>query len=108
MFNKKKGTINPEISIENFTFANAKEAIGKDGLACWGYMLYDTKFGRRVALVSNDNHLYSLPTRYVSDFDAITDEEREIVMGGKPLAFREFVTKDGAKTVIASIDGMDI
>ena len=108
MFEKKKITVNPEVDITGFTFVKAAEAIGKEGLVCWGHLIYNSKFGEGVALVANDGCLYNLPSRYVADFKSCTDEENEFVMSGKKLEFREYETKAGQKTVIASIDGKDI
>lgn len=108
MFNKKVRTINPEIDITGFPFVKAAEGVGIDGLVCWGYMLYTSKFGKGVALVANDGKLYNLPSRYVAEFENISDSDREFVMSGKPLAFREYTAKSGNVTIIASIDGMDI
>ena len=108
MFESRVRTINPDVNIEGFEFKKAAEGVGKNDLVCWGYLFYKSKFGAGVALVANDHTLYNLPTRYVAEFEKITEDERAIVMAGKPLEFREYETKSGQKTIIASIDGNDI
>lgn len=108
MFDKRKNTVNPEIETEGFEFKKAADGVGKSGLVCWGYIIYTSQYGEGVALVANDKAFYNLPSRYVANFKTISDEDREFVMSGKPLEFREYETKSGKKTVIASIAGLDI
>lgn len=107
MFNKHKRTINEKVNTEGFEFKAAKEGVGKEGLVCWGYITFKSTYGPGVALACNDKTFYRLPQRYVEIFEKATDEELDVVMAGKPVSFREFESPKG-KTVIASIDGMDI
>lgn len=108
MFDKKKVTINPEIDTQGFEWVSAEEAVGMEGLTCWGYVIYKSKYGEGVALCCNDKRFYRIPARYLKEFKNITDEDRAIIMGGHSMTVRTHTTKSGNDTVIVSINGMDI
>lgn len=109
MFDKsKKITINPEVQTDGFAWAGADEAIGVDGLTCWGYVIYKSKYGEGVALCCNNKTFYRIPSRYLDEFKTIEDKDREFIMAGHPMTVRKHTTKAGNDTVIISIDGMDI
>lgn len=107
MFDHKRKTINDKINTEGFEFKNSKDAVGKDGLTCWGYLQFKSQYGEGVALCCSDNTFYRLPQRYVQTFKEATDEDLDFVMSGQPVSFR-IMTTDKGDTVIPSINGMDI
>ena len=45
MFDHKRKTINDKINTEGFEFKNSKDAVGKEGLTCWGYLQFKSQFG---------------------------------------------------------------
>lgn len=107
MFDHKRKTINENINTEGFEFANSKEAVGKEGLVCWGYLMFKSTYGEGVALVCNDKHFYRLPQRYVKIFKEADDADLDFIMSGQPVSFRILNTEKG-DTVVPSINGMDI
>lgn len=108
MFDKGKKTIKEGIDTTNFEWKGAKEAVDKADLTCFGYMLYNSKFGKGVALACNDGCFYRLPSRYVADFENCSDADREYIMSGEKVEFRTYTTQSGSETIIAAIGGKDI
>lgn len=95
--NKKfRKTIGLEMS-ESAAFVPLKEYLANNKkcteLVIHGYIITNSKFGKSVAVVVDEETFVSLPARCVEDFENMTDEQLEGCLAGK-MKLANFETKD--------------